>query len=1141
MRPIAVDLAGEDRDGSDVPERRASHQPRCAECPVLKFRFHPIADDLERFLDGARFARAIVIDEPVSRLLDDSDQVRTSSSSDTGLPAGIYSFEGMESTLLMQVGTGRTGASSELVLASLDDGTEHALIEALGWAEHLWSSGTPVPAPKFDVDDRAITVPGGEDVEVRVRTYDDGQWSYRVRGDSGVRAILESKLAPIEAADMPEDWVQGSIASVARFGATLTRTKLRGRFADTIYSFRATRTVFRPYQFKPVLKLLQTGQARILIADEVGLGKTIEAGLIWTELEARHDADRVLVVCPSGLVDKWRDEMAERFGFDLTLLDRDELKRLLEQHRDGRLPRRRAYVVSLETLRVWDALDELQENPPEFDLVIVDEAHAMRNSDTKSYQLGLHLSEWTIGSNMVFLTATPINLRETDLLHLLGLLEPADFDTLEDLEVRLQPNAVLNEVGRMLGSSEATGTSLTAGLDGLKGLVFERAITLRPEYKELRTTLARAPLAPKDIARARQLISELNALSTTVTRTRRAEVDEKKAVRDAEPGIRIQWKPAESEFYKEYLQWCERRAEVARTPMYFSMQMPIRLASTSIHLAARDVLKREAGDMLAGDSAADRPSAWVEPHPELVEAARRVLAVDDTKLESLGHVLAELKALERQALLFTWSKATLRYLEQHFSDEYRIAVLNGDVKRDKRRRIMKEFRAGAYDFVFANKVASEGLDFEFCSAVINYDLPWNPMEIEQRIGRIDRIGQESEKILIRNFYNDEAIDSRILYRVLQRIDIFKRSIGDLEPIIGEHMDLLRSAMDFRLSPAQQEEKATQFLTALEAQRAGLRDVVESSAGLIISNDVDVAGLEDELIATGRYLGQTELAHLVDDWAHTDGGEPVVMSDDGKTVEIRGNAAMATRLVDLAQRGRRTRGELGSLISSLQSHLPILLSLDQELSRTSEVELLSATHPLVMAAAEVPGHRHARFATVRIRATPDVAPGDYLVVLAHAEHASRGGDEVWGAAVDFEGRSIGEDPADAVMASLARGDLHEGKHFDSDPLHRLAVRARRELERRHRLVQEQRDLEEGALTEARRAVLAEQHSRRLRGIERRMQTMVERGRAGNVIRMVDGQRRRQEERYQRLLAELDARKPKAVTLSYLAVCTLEVTG
>ena len=1107
---------------------------------MISFGYHPISDEVEFILSRSNFDRAVVIDDEVSELYDAVQEVRTSPDLDTGLPAGLYWFLGIQSPLLMQVSTGPIGASSEFEIDTWDDAIEHPLAEAFRWAENLWDSSSKVPGPVFQVGDRAVTVPAGVDIEIKARIFLAPSWSYRVRGPSGLQSMLEDKLAAIEFAEQPEDWVLGERSSAARLGATLTRTKLKGRFADTVYSFQATRTVFRPYQFKPVLKLLQTGQARLLIADEVGLGKTIEAGLIWTELEARHDADRVLIVCPSMLVEKWQDEMQERFGFDLTQLDRAEQSRFLEQHREGRVPKRKAYVVSLESLRTWDGLEELQENPPEFDLVIVDEAHSMRNSDTKSYQLGAQLSEWTIGSNMVFLTATPINLRETDLLHLLGLLEPADFDTLEDLEARLAPNAVLNEVGKMLTQGNATGKGFEEVLAKLKGMVFEKAITLRPEFRDLKEVLKHPPLSPKDVAAARGMISKLNALSTTVTRTRRTEVDEKKALRDAEPGIEIKWTSLESAFYEEFLKWCSLRAKLANTAMYFSMQMPIRLASTSVHIAARSVLKDDA-EYWAGDVEQDRGKNWVEPHPELVQAAKQVLDSPDTKLSRLGEVLAELHQLGRQALLFTWSKANLRYLQDAYKDKYRIAVLNGDVRREQRRTIMKDFRAGRYDFLFANRVASEGLDFEFCSAVINYDLPWNPMEVEQRIGRIDRIGQQSEKILIRNFYNNEAIDSRIMFRVLQRIQIFERSIGELEPIISQHMDELRAAMDFTLTAEQQEAKTQQFLTAIEAQREGVREVADSAAGLIIANDVEIAGFEEELVSSGRYLGQVELAHLLDDWAHADGGDKITWVQGGKLIEFRGSTAMAARLIDLTQSGRRTRAETSALVVKLQNNEPIYLSLDQELARTSEVDLLSATHPLVMAAAEVPGHRQARFASVRIAANENIAPGKYLIVLAHAEHASRGGDEIWGAAVDEAGANCGEGPADALLAALARGSLEEGADLEVAALPRLARRARRELEKRHRRVQDERDVEEHALIETRRAILADQHERRLRGIQRRMQTMLDRERGHQVLRMVEGQRTRQHDRYQQLIAELEAKKPPAVALSYLAACILEVSA
>lgn len=1104
---------------------------------MLKFGYHPDPQGLDYALSRFTFSRAVVVDDEITTLFDAVAEVRATISNETGLPAGIYWFAGIEEPLVMQVSVGDAGASAELELNTLNADDNHPLVEAMRWGEHLWEGGSEVPEPKFAVGSRALTVPDGLDVEIKNRSFDAASWSYEVRGPSGIQSVLESKLAPAEFTDDPEDWVHGEVASAERLGATLTRTKLKGRFADTIYSFQATRTVFRPYQFKPVLKLLQSGQARLLIADEVGLGKTIEAGLIWTELEARHDADRVLIVCPSGLVEKWRDEMQERFGFELAVLNRDELAKLLEQHEMGRLPRRKAYVVSLETLRSWPGLEQLEVNPLTFDLVIVDEAHAMRNSATKSYKLGTQLYEWTVGSHMVFLTATPVNLRETDLLNLLGLLEPADFEKVEDLEARLEPTAVLNDLGKRLTAADSTPQEFEEIFSRLRGMVFEKAMTLRGEFRELRDIVSQAPLAPREIAQARRLISKLNGLSTTVTRTRRAEVAEDKAVRDA-AGVPITWTSEESEFYQQYLVWCATRAKAAKTSMYFAMQMPIRLASTSVHLAARTVLSNEP-DMWLGDAGDELPKNWIDPHPELVQAARSVLDSPDTKLERLAEVLDELHRLKRPALLFTWSKATLRYLEEFYAGKYRIAVLNGDVRRDRRRIIMREFREGKYDFLFANKVASEGLDFEFCSAVINYDLPWNPMEVEQRIGRIDRIGQKSEKILIRNFYNEEAIDSRIMYRVLQRIELFERSIGELEPIIGEHMDLLHAAMDFTLSREEQEAKTQQFFTAIESERSMLLDVSDSAAGLMISNDVEIAGLEEELTSTGRYLGQAELAHLLDDWAQIDGADRLNWLDGQNIVELRGNPAMAGRLVDLTESGRRTGAETSILRTQLQNSSPIYLALDQELARVTETELLSATHPLVMAAADVPGHRHARFASVKIPSTEHVAPGSYTVVLAHAENASQGGDEIWGASVDETGSGV-EGAADAVLAALARGSLGQGRQPETGSLSRLVGRAKRDLSRQHREAQDKRDSEETILLETRGAILADQHERRMKGIHRRMQTVVDRERGSGVLRMWEGQLATQQARYERLVAELENRKQAAVALRYIAVCVLEVT-
>ncbi len=200
--------------------------------------------------------------------------------------------------MLFQVGDGAAPGGSVIApLADVDE--DHPLASALAWAEELWSRALEIPKQQFQINDDAVTESGDVDVTVRDRKFLGGQWSYTVVVQGRQQDIVESKLRPRPRLDSPQTWVAGEPTPATRFGATLTRAKLLGKFANTLFSFRATRTTFRPYQFKPVLKLLQTGKARLLIADEVGLGKTIEAGLIWTELEARREADRVLVVCPS--------------------------------------------------------------------------------------------------------------------------------------------------------------------------------------------------------------------------------------------------------------------------------------------------------------------------------------------------------------------------------------------------------------------------------------------------------------------------------------------------------------------------------------------------------------------------------------------------------------------------------------------------------------------------------------------------------------------------------------------------------------------------------------------------------------------------------------------------------------------------
>lgn len=1100
------------------------------------FGYHPDVDRLDVALDRASFSRALVLDYPVRGLVDRVPECRVLCQPDVALPEGIYWFEGVERPILLQVAVGTPPGDAALTpLADLDDA--HPLMDAWGWAEELWARAAPVPQPLYQVNDAAVTHPGDVDVTVRDPKFLIDQWSYTVIVEGRKQDVVESCLKPRPQLDDPQDWVTNQPTPASRFGATLTRAKLLGKFANTLFSFRATRTTFRPYQFKPVLKLLQTGKARLLIADEVGLGKTIEAGLIWTELEARQEADRVLVVCPSSLANKWGEEMADRFEFELIELDGNGLKTFLERHRQNRLPRRQAYICSLERLRSWDGLAELKDIPPEFDLVIVDEAHSMRNQDTRSYALGTEIAEWA--DNLIFLTATPINLRQEDLLNLLELLAPEDYGDIRDLELRLEPNRITNSVATKLVQKGIRGRELLSELDKLATTVLGGALMQRPDFALLKELLDKDELTPRDIVDAKRYLADLNTLSTVITRTKKVEVDARQAKR-TEDRQDVHWTDAEEDFYEEYVAWCRMRAAEMDRPLYFAMQMPLRLASACLPMARRAVLDPvgfgELSDADSGESA-----TRLEPHSDLVAAAQRLPEDVDTKFDILHDVLRTLHAGQRRALLFTYSPRTLEYLQGRLSHDFRVAVMHGGVNREGRRRIMAGFRAHEYDFVLANRVASEGLDFEFCSAVINYDLPWNPMEIEQRIGRIDRIGQQEETIVIVNFVNESTIDERILVRLLDRIEIFESSIGALEPIIAANAaKVLQAGFDFTLTPEQREQKVHEMLTVNEEQQAGIQDISDASSALLVSNDVDVAGLEDELMRSGRYIGQRELALLLDDWARVDGAPGTTFSRDGLTVELRGNPTMAARVDDLAKSRLRTRAEISSIVAFLRNELPMPLVLDQEFARTSGGMLLTATSPLAMAAAAVPGHRQARFASLQVSASEeDVVPGVYLAVLATAVSASRAGDEIWGCAVTDQGRNAGDGPVNALLAALAEGALVDAPMPLIERLDRLAERALNQLHFRYVREQARRDHEFGALKDAKLISLEAQYQRRKEAIQNRIATAQSRGRGERPIELFQSQLRRADERFARLTAEVSNESQPEIRLEPLAACVLNI--
>jgi hypothetical protein len=734
-----------------------------------------------------------------------------------------------------------------------------------------------------------------------------------------------------------------------------------------------------------------------------------------------------------------------------------------------------------------------------------------------------------------------VNLRNNDLLNLLELLVPGEFQNLQDLHERIEPNVVLNGITSSLLDQTVTNATRRQWLHELSSSAFGRVLTLRPDHALLRDVLAKPELTPADVVQIKRICSELHGLSSQVTRTRKVEVQEDKAVREPRP-VPVRWTESERDFYQAYYAWCVERAKVKAMPLNFAMQMPLRLAGSCLPEAAA-LVRAWSEDASVNDevntSAQRRAPARgpdVPPPSTLVALASR-LAVD-TKLDRFSSVIGDLLSQRKQALVFTFSRRTLSYLERHLRGRCRVAVLHGGVGKEQRNKTMAEFRAGGYDVMVATKVASEGLDFEFCSVLVNYDLPWNPMEIEQRIGRIDRIGQREEKMIIINFTTPGTIESDILERVLARIGVFEHAIGALEPIIDSVWpDIETALLDFSLTPAQREQRTQELLATLAERERALQEVESAAPYLISSDGVDIEGLEPALLSSGRYVGQEELGLLVADWVKTYGGQATFADD---LLAVVGNTELAGHVRDLVRNGDRTATEVAQVLASLTHELPIHLSLDQESSRLGGTPLLTATHPLVRAALGVPGYRQSRFSAISM--TPDeagVPAGTYLVQLCVAHwDGIRPLHEVWTVTVDAATSRLASDVGDRLMAAVASGRLRSARYNGMHDLRPAVSVASDALAERHFATEQRMRAENDAFLATRRLSADQVHLRRIDSIQDRINTLKARGRT-KMVPLFEAQLRREDARHAAFVQDIASKSAPMLTTEDLAVCVVEV--
>ena len=800
------------------------------------------------------------------------------------------------------------------------------------------------------------------------------------------------------------------------FHAYLTAIQILRPGLSTLYSLNTAGIDFIPYQYRPVLKFIRSDRQRLLIADGVGVGKTIEAGLILRELQARHDIKSVLIICPRPLVaeEKWKREL-KRFDEDFQHLDGKLLQYCInEMHLDGEWPEQYQKVILPYSLldkvllygpegkqrrRRGQGLLDLAP-PPRFDLVIVDEAHHIRNQDTANHEAVRFFCEHAEAA--VFLTATPIQLGSRDLFVLLNVLRPDLILDEESFEHMAEPNPFINQAVDAARSQEQGWTQETReALDRAAATGWGKSILKEnPEFKRIQNQIAEESVTKEERI---QLITDIEGLYTfsgILNRTRRRDIGEF-TIRKPQT-VEVELTTDQAELHDALL---ETQAEIFRT-LHGDRNVKFMMTTLRRQLASclyglepmlEDILSRHLDELawteadVTGSIPLEGTITQIQDQIQVILEKAKSINSRDQKLEALRGVIQERQHLRNnKIMLFSSFRHTLAYLYKHLqADGIRVGMIHGGVADEERLELRNRFEKprtahDSLDLMLFSEVGCEGLDYQFCDCMVNYDLPWNPMRIEQRIGRIDRNGQQSESVTIINLITPGTVDAEIYDRCLLRIGVFESALGGSEKILGEiTQEIYSIAENFTLTDAERREKFqqledNQIRSVQEQERLEEREL--ELFGLRLPKDQMQQDIDD---ASSFWLTPASIQQLVTLYLRqqlqTD-QEFVLGERHLKTLRLSGEARNIL-LSDFQQLSRERNPIYREWEKWLKGTDPLLsITFEADCRRDHpEVTLINIVHPLVKQAAKMLNIKSDVVTTLKVQ-TQEVPAGRYKFAI-----------------------------------------------------------------------------------------------------------------------------------------------------------------
>ena len=651
---------------------------------------------------------------------------------------------------------------------------------------------------KYTIGNKVIKADSeGHGTIIEVMPPRRGRQLYKVSWGNIVTDELEVNLLPdCDISDPFERCMSGIFGSYSEYSKKNTTFKIRSSNNNTISSLKASKTLFRAYQFKPLLKFLNSPNRRLLVADEVGLGKTIEAGHIMLELKARRELNHVLIVCPKSLQRKWKDELAFKFGLQFKIYESQ--KDLLADMQEHRVAVHA--IINYEKIRMKrqkskdekKAKDEMPKNIVEFlsqndfhfSLVLCDEAHKMRNRETQTYKgAEIIMSQ---ANAAVFLTATPVMISTENLYNLLHLLDNTRYYNYQIFDNRLQENrpfvdaltdlnhhVALPVIAKNLNEAEIQTRFFSDEVE-----IFSHQTTVGKAfaddamYQEI-IQMLNGEDNSKNRARLQYLISSMSMMNNIFSRTRKREVTTDMSQAERKPHMRKVVLTEEERI--EFDRVIEEYKDDNSYTDYWGEEVLTQGGALGLVQKKRQV--------------ASSVYAYLNTESNLDKGIDEYADYTDAKFEELLRIIDEVfRHGTKKIVIFALFRKTLKYLQIRFKQRgFGTLMIHGMV--ENRIDILDEFKNNPKAHILlSSEVGSEGLDMQFCNSMVNYDLPWNPMVVEQRIGRIDRFGQKSPTVNIYNVIVADSIQEDIYIRLLDRIGIFRGTIGDMEAILDAPLE-----------------------------------------------------------------------------------------------------------------------------------------------------------------------------------------------------------------------------------------------------------------------------------------------------------------------------------------------------------------